>query len=35
MGLLLGWTPPAVAPGDPEFVFRGTTNLVIDRENGL
>lgn len=33
MGLLLGWKPPAVTPGDPEFVFQGTTNLVKDPED--
>ncbi len=33
MGLLLGWTPPAVAPGDPEFVFQGTDNRVLDSED--
>ena len=33
MGLLLGWTPPAIAPGDPEFVFQGTINLMLDPED--
>ncbi len=33
MGLLLGWTPPAVAPGDPEFVFQGTENRAKDPED--
>ena len=33
MGLLLGWTPPAVTPGDPEFVFRGTDNRALDPED--
>ena len=33
MGLLLGWIPPAVVPGDPEFVFQATTNLALDRED--
>ena len=33
MGLLLGWTPPVVTPGDPEFVFRGTENLAKDPED--